>query len=176
MKQTKSKKETRQHRTGGKHHKHCNPKLLGQGPKNCNFPKAVRRGWKRSSGPRVQKSPKSLLHHQKLVVLHRCNPILHQCKTLCAPWAQATFCILSFSLREFTILKAQGTLMSESLENGPFPCVAWENRMSQGRPRSPISGGRTVPTTRLFKENCPFIWFFRMGPFARKLFSRTPLS
>ena len=37
------------------------------------------------------------------------------------------------------------------------------------------SGGRTVPTKRLFKENAPFIFFILVGPFARTLFSRTLL-
>ena len=33
------------------------------------------------------------------------------------------------------------------------------------------SGGRAVPTKRLFKENAPFISSISMGPFARTLFS-----
>ena len=37
------------------------------------------------------------------------------------------------------------------------------------------SGGCTVPTKRLFKENAPLIIFILMGSFARKLFSRTLL-
>ena len=37
------------------------------------------------------------------------------------------------------------------------------------------SGGRTVPTKRLFKENAPFISFVLMGSFARTLFSQTLL-
>ena len=36
-----------------------------------------------------------------------------------------------------------------------------------------LSGGCTVPTKRLFKENAPFILFILLGPFARTLFSRT---
>ena len=39
----------------------------------------------------------------------------------------------------------------------------------------PKSGGRTVPTKRLFKENAPLIFFTLMGSFARTLFSRTLL-
>ena len=44
-----------------------------------------------------------------------------------------------------------------------------------GGGRSLNSGGPTVPTNRLFKENAPFIFFILMGPFARTLFSRTLL-
>ena len=48
----------------------CGPgKLTEKG----EFPKVLRGGWKRSFGPREQRSPKSLLH--------RCNPILHRCKS-----------------------------------------------------------------------------------------------
>ena len=41
--------------------------------------------------------------------------------------------------------------------------------------RTQHSGGRTIPTKRLFKENAPLIFFILMGPFARTLFSRTLL-
>ena len=41
--------------------------------------------------------------------------------------------------------------------------------------RRNMSGGRTVPTKRLFKENAPFIFFILMGSFARTHFSRTLL-
>ena len=39
----------------------------------------------------------------------------------------------------------------------------------------PGSGGCTVPTKRVFKENALFIFFILMGSFARTLFSRTLL-
>ena len=35
----------------------------GEGVENRKFPKVVRRGCKRSFGPKAQRSPKSLLHH-----------------------------------------------------------------------------------------------------------------
>ena len=38
-----------------------------------------------------------------------------------------------------------------------------------------VSGGRAVPTKRLFKENAPFIFFILVGSFAQTLFSRTLL-
>ena len=38
------------------------------------------------------------------------------------------------------------------------------------RAKKKVSGGRTVPTKRLFKENAPFISFILMGSFARTLF------
>ena len=48
----------------------CGPGKLTEKGK---FPKVLRGGCKRSFGPREQRSPKSLLH--------RCNPILHRCKS-----------------------------------------------------------------------------------------------
>ena len=47
--------------------------------------------------------------------------------------------------------------------------------MAQAPKEAVLSGGRTVPTKTLFKENAPFISFILMGPFARTLFSRTLL-
>ena len=72
----------------------CDPECLLQGPEISKVPKVVRRGCKRCFGPREQRSPKSLLHHQK-PVLHRCNSLLHQCKRTLVPLAQKTFCTLS---------------------------------------------------------------------------------
>ena len=72
----------------------CDPKVLLQGPETSKVPKVVRRGCKRCFGPKEQRSPKSLLHHQN-PVLHRCNSLLHQCKRTLAPLAQKTFCTLS---------------------------------------------------------------------------------
>ena len=72
----------------------ANAKCLLQGPETSKVPKVVRRGCKRCSGPREQRSPKSLLHHQN-PVLHRCNSLLHQCKRSLAPLVQKTFCTLS---------------------------------------------------------------------------------
>ena len=45
------------------------------------FPKVLRGGCKRSFGPREQRSPKSLLHHPKLL-LHRCKMGFGWCKRL----------------------------------------------------------------------------------------------
>ena len=55
----------------------CDPKVLLQGPKTSKVPKVVRRGCKRCFGPREQRSPKSLLHHQ--------NPVLHRVQLSFAP-------------------------------------------------------------------------------------------
>ena len=43
------------------------------------------------------------------------------------------------------------------------------------RKKYTVSGGRAVPTKRLFKENAPFHSFVLMGLFARTLFSQTLL-
>ena len=48
----------------------CGPGKLTETGK---FPKVLRGGCKRSFGPREQRSPKSLLHHPKLLFLHRCQ-------------------------------------------------------------------------------------------------------
>ena len=46
---------------------------------------------------------------------------------------------------------------------------------SKRPPRNYLSGGRTVPSKRLFKESAPFILFILMGSFARTLFCQTLL-
>ena len=72
----------------------CDPECLLQGPEASKLPKVVRRGCKRSFGPREQRSPKSLLHHLN-PVLHRCNSLLHQCKRTLLPGSK-TFAPLRF--------------------------------------------------------------------------------
>ena len=58
----------------------CGPgKLTEKG----EFPKVLRGGCKRSFGPREQRSPKGLLH--------RCNPILHRCKSSFGGWCKRPF-------------------------------------------------------------------------------------
>ena len=69
---------------GGSYQRFCY-----RGPKPQKYPKC-----KRCFGPREQRSPKSLLHHQN-PVLHRCNSLLRQCKRTLAPLAQKSFCTLS---------------------------------------------------------------------------------
>ena len=44
---------------------HCKPSRLGEGDENRKFPKVLRRGCKRSFGPREPRSLKSLLHLPK---------------------------------------------------------------------------------------------------------------
>ena len=56
----------------------CGPGKLTEKGK---FPKVLRGGCKRSFGPREQRSPKSLLHHPKLL-LHRCKMGFGWCKRL----------------------------------------------------------------------------------------------
>ena len=67
-------------------------------PKKGKSPKVVRGGCKRSFltpfRPREQRSLKSLLHHPNRL-LHRCNPISHQCKRPLARGVQKTCCTLS---------------------------------------------------------------------------------
>ena len=73
------------------------PSRLREGVGNRKFPKVVTRGYKRSFAPRKQRSPESLLHLPKPVLL-QCNPILHKCKRLFACWFEKTFCTLSSPL------------------------------------------------------------------------------
>ena len=61
------------------------PDLGSRGPgkltEKGKLPKVLRGGCKRSFGPREQRSPKSLLHHPKLL-LHRCKMGFGWCKRL----------------------------------------------------------------------------------------------
>ena len=75
----------------------CDPECLLQGPETSNVPKVVRRGCKKSFGPREQRSPKSLLHHLN-PVLHRCNSLLHQCKRTLPPGPKRPFAPLLTTL------------------------------------------------------------------------------
>ena len=56
----------------------CGP---GKFTEKGKFPKVLRGGCKRSFGPREQRSPKSLLHHPKLL-LHQCQMRFGWCKRL----------------------------------------------------------------------------------------------
>ena len=82
----------------------CDYECLLQGPETSKVPKVVRRGCKRCFGPREQRSPKSLLHHQNRV-LHRCNSLLHQCKRTLALGAKKTLAPSPNHFWEFSIFK-----------------------------------------------------------------------
>ena len=60
----------------------------GRGPERGKFSKVVRRGSKRSFGPRKQKSSKS--HHPNKA-LHWCNAILRRCKAFFLPGPKRPF-------------------------------------------------------------------------------------
>ena len=92
--------------------------VLANGPIQANRPKVVRRGCKRSSGTREQKSQKGLLHHQNLV-LHRCNPAFHRCKRDLARLRPKAFCTLSQPL--WGDFPESGDLPGPQLPNPKLP-------------------------------------------------------
>ena len=85
-------------------------------------------------------------------------------------------CILSVVILVWEGPSGSLNYASFAQERRDSPKRKFSGRASRGRPGViradvPISGSRTVPTRRLFKESAPFAFFILMGSFAQTLFS-----